>query len=118
MPKGFKNAIEALDIERRTYKEKIQALEDERDHFKKEVSGEIGVCQLRITELNQAIAKLGGRAAAGTGGNGKRSGQSTGTGKSPAKCNNGKSSWWCYMKCPKNKDRSCKVIKFRKQKAA
>lgn len=113
MPKGFYHAIEALELERRSYQEKIEALEDERDHFKKEVSGEIGVCQLRITELNGAIAKLGGQAAAGTGGGGN--------GKTPkelARCDNGKSVSWCYQKCPKNKNRSCEFIKFRKRKAA
>ena len=119
MPKGFYHAIEALELERRSYQEKIEGLEDERDHFKKEVSGEIEICRLRIIELSGAIAKLGGRAAAGTikAEKEKRPRDTGGPLKSPAKCNNGKSSWWCYMKCPKNKDRSCKIIKFRKAAA-
>jgi hypothetical protein len=117
MPKGFNYAVESLEIERKNYLEKIEALEDERDHFKKDLAGEIDACRERVRGLNGAIVKLGGRVAAG-GGTGSRrgtrgGGNGKGTGKSPAKCGNGKSSWWCYMKCPKNKDRSCTVIKFR-----
>ena len=113
MPKGFYHAIETLTIERDSFKEKIQAAEDERDRFKKDVSGEIVAHQLRIMELNQAIHKLGGKADKR--GNGKVHSQST-TQVSNAKCKNGKSVWWCYMKCPKNKDRTCTHIKFRKKK--
>ncbi len=117
MPKGFNYAIESLELERKNYLEKIEALEDERDHFKKDLAGEIDACRERVRGLNEAIVKLGGRVAARTGGNGK-SGSKAKPQVSDAKCKNGKSVWWCYMKCPKNKDRTCTHIKFRKKKAA
>ncbi len=114
MPKGFHHAIETLTIERDSFTERIKNAEDERDHFKKEASGEIVDYQLRIMELNQAIAKLKGlkfKAENGKSGNGKRP-------KELAKCDNGKSVSWCYQVCQKNKDRSCQLIKFQTRKAS
>lgn len=114
MPKGsIAFARETLEIERGLYQEKIDFKKDELELFKKDGDTELVELEEKLRDLNDGIARLGGKRTRT-----RASGKDHRRPIALAKCNNGKSVSWCYQVCPKNKDRSCQLIKFQTRKAS
>ncbi len=109
MSKNNDYALETLTQEHDLLIEKIGVKKSEMKFYNQASDEELEAWEVYVRDLKAGIARLRGE----KGGNGRR------PPKQLAKCNNGKSQSWCYSACPKNKDKSCSIIKFyKKEKTA
>lgn len=116
MSKDNDYALETLVQERDLLIEKIGVKKSEMKHYNQASDEELEAWEKYVRELKAGIARLNGEKGGGNGdGRGKRR---DGPIASPAKCENGRSTWWCFKRCEKYQDRSCTLIKFRAKKKA
>ncbi len=106
MSKNNDYALETLTLERDLLVEKIGVKKSEMKYYNQASDEELESWEQYVHELKKGIAKLTGQKVSGNGRNPRHL----------AKCDNGKSMGWCYACCPKNKDKSCTLIKFRAKK--
>ena len=105
-------ALETLIQEKELLETKIEVKKSEMKYYRKASDEELEDWQRYVKDLKAAIARF-------KGGNGKGDRpvkERKGAIASPAKCGNGRSTWWCFKKCEKYQDKSCTLIKFRAKK--